>query len=168
MLLLDELAKVVSEHVLSDALRVSNLLNELGVSHAIIGGLAVGFHGHPRATKDVDFLLSDDGFDGHGVFAVYRDELKEVAKVGVIDLMGVPLKYPVLKDFLALPSSDSLSVLPIEGLLLMKLDAGRAQDIADVSALCKLLEPVKLEQVFLFLRQHSPTLLNKLAEILEG
>jgi hypothetical protein len=28
---------------------------ELGVPHALIGGLAVGLHGHPRATKDVDF-----------------------------------------------------------------------------------------------------------------
>ena len=33
------------------AARVSRLLTELGVPHALIGGLAVGVHGHPRATK---------------------------------------------------------------------------------------------------------------------
>jgi len=29
----------------------------LGIRHALIGGMAVGVHGHPRATKDIDFLV---------------------------------------------------------------------------------------------------------------
>ncbi len=33
------------------------LLEHLQVSHAVIGGLAVGVHAHPRATDDIDLLV---------------------------------------------------------------------------------------------------------------
>jgi len=35
-------------------------LTELGVRHVLVGGLAVGGWGHPRATKDVVFLVGEE------------------------------------------------------------------------------------------------------------
>ncbi len=50
---------IVAPRVL-DALRVaSEQLTRVGIRHALVGDLAVGAHGHPRATKDVDFLVGD-------------------------------------------------------------------------------------------------------------
>ncbi len=35
-------------------------LNKLGVRYAIVGGVAMSFHGRPRFTRDVDVLLHPD------------------------------------------------------------------------------------------------------------
>jgi hypothetical protein len=35
-------------------------LNDAGAKFLIVGGHAVGFHGHPRATKDLDVWIGDD------------------------------------------------------------------------------------------------------------
>ncbi len=37
---------------------LKNLLQDLGVEFALIGGLAVGVHGDPRGTDDIDVLVS--------------------------------------------------------------------------------------------------------------
>lgn len=58
----EELEQVVAQRVLDDARRVSATLTRLRVPHALVGGLAVGLHGHPRATKDVDFLVGEEAF----------------------------------------------------------------------------------------------------------
>jgi hypothetical protein len=56
---------VVAPRVL-DAMRSASVeLARLGVRHALVGGLAVGAYGYPRATKDVDFLVGDEAFEHH-------------------------------------------------------------------------------------------------------
>jgi hypothetical protein len=42
--------------------RVAAYLDQAGISYAIVGGMAVNAHHHERTTKDVDFLLTADGF----------------------------------------------------------------------------------------------------------
>lgn len=37
---------------------VSSALEQAGVAHALVGGLAMAAHGFPRATKDLDFMLA--------------------------------------------------------------------------------------------------------------
>lgn len=37
-----------------------SLLNEHRVKYLVVGGYAVGFHGHPRYTKDIDLWISGD------------------------------------------------------------------------------------------------------------
>lgn len=54
----DALRDVVAGAIVDRAIEVSRQLADLGVPHVLIGGLAVGIHGHPRATKDVDFMGS--------------------------------------------------------------------------------------------------------------
>ena len=34
------------------------LLNSLNVEYVVVGGYAVAFHGHPRYTGDIDFLVA--------------------------------------------------------------------------------------------------------------
>lgn len=43
----------------------SAALKQVGVRHVVVGGLAVGANGYPRATKDVDFLVGDEAFERH-------------------------------------------------------------------------------------------------------
>src|SRR6266545_2416660 len=59
------LVNVVADKVL-DAWRIAaEALLRAGIRHIVIGGLAVGANGYPRATKDVVFLVSDEAFNYH-------------------------------------------------------------------------------------------------------
>ena len=78
---LQALADAVAAQVLVDAIEASRRLTELGVPHALIGGLAVGLYGPPRATKDVDYLVGDAAFDPTSSLLVFREELRDLARV---------------------------------------------------------------------------------------
>jgi hypothetical protein len=54
---------VVAPNVIDDAIEMGQLLAGLGIPHALVGGLAVGLNGHPRATKDVDYLVGREAFE---------------------------------------------------------------------------------------------------------
>lgn len=54
----EELEQVVAAKVLG-RVQTSDRLR-WGIRHALVGGLAVGHHGHPRATKGVDFIVGDE------------------------------------------------------------------------------------------------------------
>src|ERR1700727_429584 len=41
--------------------RVALKLEEAGIRYALVGGMAVNAHDHPRTTKDVDFLITPNG-----------------------------------------------------------------------------------------------------------
>lgn len=144
---------VVARRVLDDAQRAAATLAALGVPHALVGGLAVGLHGHPRATKDVDFIVGPEGFDSTTPLVVYRDELAAMARVGVIDLIAALPADPVLFGALG-DGADGIPVVPIDVLVVMKLRAGRSQDVADVVALIGAGAPVA--KVLDFLRAHAP------------
>lgn len=159
----DALASVVSPAILKRAGDVSRLLRELGVPHVLIGGLAVGLHGHPRTTKDVDFLVGEEAFAMVEPFLVYRDELKDLVHVGVTDIMGVPDQYPSLADELRV--EDDVPVISLRGLVLMKLDAFRPRDQEDVRVLLTR-APNELRAVRDYLQEHAPALLSRLAEVL--
>jgi hypothetical protein len=45
---------------LPDFAEFIHILNDHGVRYLVIGGYAVAFHGHPRATDDVDVLIAPD------------------------------------------------------------------------------------------------------------
>src|SRR5215470_10084933 len=42
--------------------RVARRLERAGIPYAVVGGMAVFFHKHRRATNDVDILLTPEGF----------------------------------------------------------------------------------------------------------
>ena len=58
----EALEQVVAAKVLLDAFETSDRLRRLGIRHGLVGGLAVGHHGHPGAKKDVGVIAGDKGF----------------------------------------------------------------------------------------------------------
>lgn len=162
---LEQLLDVVSSSILERATEVSQTLERLGVPHALIGGLAVGVHGYPRGTKDVDFLVGAEAFVPGSAILVYRDELKELARVGETDIMSVPPRYPALKQ--ELRRQGDVPVISLEALVLMKLDANRGRDRSDVRELLAR-RPDRLSGVRDYLVEHAPELLPALGEVLVG
>lgn len=57
--------------------RVTGKLEELGIDHAICGGLAVNAHGHQRATTGVDILLTTSGLQTFKDHALGRGWLEK-------------------------------------------------------------------------------------------
>jgi len=39
---------------------IISMLNKLGIRYAVVGGIALAFHGRPRFTRDVDFLVHQE------------------------------------------------------------------------------------------------------------
>lgn len=108
---------------------------EPGVRHVVIGGLAVGANGHPRATKHVDFLVGDEAFNHHpGGLVTMNPALP-------IEVNGVAIDYLSPR-----PGEDHLAValgappgtfIDVARLVYMKVKASRLQDRADVAELVK-------------------------------
>src|SRR5262245_16763823 len=55
----------VAARVVAAMRTASQTLTSLRIRHALAGGLAVGAHGYPRATQDVDLLVGDEAFERH-------------------------------------------------------------------------------------------------------
>ena len=58
--------------------RISQKLGELGVPYAVVGGMAMFFHGYRRFTEDVDILVSGaslkkihDSLEGRGYLPLF-------------------------------------------------------------------------------------------------
>lgn len=160
-----ELADVVSPTVIQDAIETGELLARLRVPHVLVGGLAVGLNGFPRATKDVDYLVGPEAFEKTSPTLVYRAELKDRIQMGVVDLIAVPEAFPALKDQLAIVDVGEVHVIAPEALILMKLSANRVQDRADIVRLIE--SGIDAEQVAAYLTDHAPRLLNRYGELLD-
>lgn len=128
-----------------------------GVRYALIGGYAVGFHAVPRATKDLDLLVSRQGenltrlAEALTRFGAPSNVIEGARHLGPTEIvyLGVP---PLRIDLLAYADGvepeqvigralhvnlDGLDVpiIGLEDLLANKRASGRAQDVADVEAL---------------------------------
>lgn len=141
MNLFDELVEVVKS------------LDQSGIDYALVGGLAVGVWGAPRATKDIDLLIRPEdlarakecvrlvGYQLEALPMQFSDGMKmqRVSKVGSGQLMTVDF---ILVNASLEPAWQSrtrratdviaLSVISRDALIAMKLAAGRPQDQADV------------------------------------
>ncbi|HEY2365890.1 MAG TPA: hypothetical protein VGH87_05860 [Polyangiaceae bacterium] len=117
----------------------SRQLAARGVRHLAIGALAVGVHGWPRATSDVDLLVAPEAWtttpDGAQTPRVPLPET-----VGGVDVDYLPID--VAGDFL-LPSFDAplvtehVPIAPLEVVILTKLIRLAMRDQADVVELVK-------------------------------
>ncbi|MCL2318846.1 MAG: nucleotidyl transferase AbiEii/AbiGii toxin family protein [Treponema sp.] len=61
-------------------------LNLNNVRYLLVGGWAVGLYGHPRATKDIDFLIS-----------IENDNLEKLKKA-LIDFGGPPVDLELFRE----------------------------------------------------------------------
>ena len=134
-----------------------NLLNSGGVDYLVVGGYAVAFHGHPRATGDLDLwiatsqdnvarvrrALGEFGFSKELVASAPLDVAGKVIRMG-----NPPLRIELLTsvsgvDFDAchrrreteIVDAVEIAFISLADLRANKRAAGRAQDIADLEEL---------------------------------
>jgi hypothetical protein len=116
---------------------VSRMLAEAGIRHALVGALAANAYRHrPRTTEDIDFLVGDEAFQLHdGGFVTMRVPVVEFDGVNV-DQVPLTDVLRVVEDGLNHPrSSEGVPIAPLDIVVIMKLLAGRTQDLADIEAI---------------------------------
>lgn len=136
--------------------RVTELLETAGVGYALVGGLAVGFYGYPRATKDIDLLVLETALAaavGALVAAGYRShsgnvqlakgklELRRLNRFEGTDFMVVDLLIPKTPDLIQVfddrrrVGGKGLWLATVEGLKTLKRLRGSHRDLADIDVL---------------------------------
>jgi hypothetical protein len=136
---ISQLDGVVAPKIL-DAMRAASAeLSAHGIRHALVGGLAVGAHGWPRATKDVDFILGPEGFEMHagGIVTFAPGVPLRVGNVPVDPILPAPSESHLDRDLDRAIVSDGVPVAPIEALVYMKLRSPRKKDKTDIIELAK-------------------------------
>jgi hypothetical protein len=116
---------------------VSKLFREAGIRHALVGALgANAYRTRPRTTEDIDFFVGDEAFERHaGGLVTMR---VPVIEFDGVDVDQVPLTEAlrVVEDGLDRPHfSEGVPIAPLDVIVIMKLIAGRTQDLADVEAI---------------------------------
>ena len=146
---------VVGPKVLAAMRDASAALTRLGIRHVVVGGLAVGANGAPRATKDVDFLVGDEAFELHdgGLVTMKPGVPIQINRVP-IDLLTVEVGEEHLAAAL---SASPGSVIAAPMLVYMKLRARRQKDRADVVELVK--AGIDLDACRSYLTSHAPAFL---------
>lgn len=154
----------VPENVRLAAQEAARRLGALGIRHALVGGLAVGAHGAPRNTTDVDFLVGLEAFEGSGAVLVHRAGVP--VKVGGVGIDLLPAEEPLLERALdraqELPQPIPLIDLPV--LVQMKLRALRPHDQDDVRRLIR--AGADLGAIRSHLASAEPALLSRLDYVL--
>lgn len=116
---------------------------KLGVRFALVGGLAAGSYGEPRATKDIDFLVGDEAFKKSGPIISFALPLPLQSYRVAIDPIPLPedrVRWGHLDDALSNPVVDTttgrpVSILPAHALAYMKLASSRSKDRGDIVAM---------------------------------
>ena len=116
---------------------ISRMFSDAGIRHALVGALgANAYRDRPRTTEDINFLVGDEAFETHaGGFVTMRVPIIEFDG---IDVDQVPLteRLRVIEDGLENPHfSEGIPIAPVETIIVMKLLAGRTQDLADIEAI---------------------------------
>lgn len=141
------------------AVEVQSVLSAGGIRSCVIGGLAVQRWGEPRATQDVDFsVLAPIGEEQDpldvllNAFASRRADARAFAianrvllieatnKVAVdVGLAGSPFEVEILDRSSAWDVALGISIVTCsaEDLVIYKLVAGRARDVADIEGIVR-------------------------------
>ena len=124
------LVDVVAPKVLEALKLASEALALANVRHVVVGGLAVGANGYPRATKDVDFLVGAEAFLHHANGLVtMRPEVPFQVHGVAVDLLSPEAGEYFLEATLAAPPGTMMEAAP---LVYMKLKSPRRKDQVDV------------------------------------
>lgn len=133
------------------------LLNSHNVEYLLIGGFAVGYHGYPRATGDMDIwiavspqnaekmlnVLKEFGFDVPELTAEMFLKKKQVIRMGM-----PPIRIEVLTDISGVSFGDCyrqritdlidgipVCIISLEHLKINKRASGRLKDLSDLEYL---------------------------------
>jgi hypothetical protein len=166
-------------------LNITKKLEALGIDYAVAGALALGAHGHVRATVDVDLLVTREGhrvlrerLDGFGYvppFAGSRNLRDTQTGVRIEFLISgefpgdgkpKPVSFPNPAD--ATMEIDGIHYLSLEQLIELKLASGmtnpnRLKDLADVQELIKAIRPPRT-----LAERLSPYVRDKFLEFWDG
>ena len=135
------------------------LLERKGVKYLLVGGYAVGFHGFPRYTGDLDVFIAIDPENANKILEVFEafgfSDLKLTTNDFLEDDMVVeigrePLKIQILTGIDGIQFDDayirkvywtdqdlSIPFIGFEDLLKNKESTGRGRDKIDVQELMK-------------------------------
>jgi hypothetical protein len=130
---------------------------DANIEYALCGALALAVHGAPRATKDIDLIARREDADrirelvrragfvfealpmvfaGSGIEVQRFTKLIEGRPLMLDVLWLIPKLQPIWNDRQRLAwKHGMLSVVSREGLITLKLTAGRAQDLVDIQSL---------------------------------
>ncbi len=134
------------------------LLNSNKVEYILIGGWAVGLHGNPRTTKDIDFLVENSSRNIKRLQkALYEfgapavDEIHFKIPGNVYRMGRPPIQIDVLSHAIGIDTAKSIKraemiildnlsikVISFDDLIESKKATGRLQDLADVEKLVKI------------------------------
>lgn len=143
--------------LVSRAFKISNdALNIAKIPHVLIGGIAVGVHGHQYATKDVDYLTDDelwkDKSDG-SLFSSLKDGVpysipspdgdpEKTVGLDYIPVEAYTIAHPktdkLLRGMLAASKNENnlvVLIAPLIVIVYMKLHAHRPKDYQAVEGL---------------------------------
>lgn len=134
-----------------------NLLNAHKVEYLIVGGYAVGYHGYPRATVDMDVWIAINAVNAERALAALKEfgfESTELTidtflKENRIVRMGVPpLRIEILTGIDGVTFDEcyaeritdyidgvAVSLINLRDLKINKIASGRAKDINDLENL---------------------------------
>ncbi len=150
------LIDVVAPKVLEAMKLASEALTLASVRHVVVGGLAVGANGYPRATKDVDFLVGAEAFHHHanGVVTM-RPEVPFQVNGVAVDLLSPEASEDFLEATLAAPPGSMMEAAP---LVYMKLKSPRRKDQVDVIEMIK--GGIDTKRCREYLVAHAPALVG--------
>ena len=149
---------VVAREVLEAMAVASTALKSVGIRHVVVGGLAVGANGFPRATRDVDFLVGDEAFERHaGGLVTLRGGVPFQVGSVAIDFIGPEPAEGFLAAALEAPPGSIIEGPP---LVYMKLKSPRHKDRTDVIELIK--AGLDVDACRAYLSANAPSLVAEL------
>jgi hypothetical protein len=132
-------------------------LNENKVKYLLVGGWAVGIHGNPRATKDIDFLIAVDNINLKRLqkamyefgaptidMSIFKDKGnffrmgRPPIQIDIItDATGIDMKSSYLRRQIIDINGLEISVISKDDLIKNKKASGRHRDLDDAEILEK-------------------------------
>ena len=143
--------------LLPDFKEFLKLLNARRVEYLLIGGYAVGYHGYPRATADMDIwvamqprnaekmvaVLKEFGFDPPGLSAALFLKENQIVRMGVppvrleicTSISGVEFDECYRERVVATIDGVQVSLIGLKHLKINKKASGRHKDLNDLENL---------------------------------
>jgi len=155
------LQDVVAPKVIDAMRAASRALSQAGVRHSVVGGLAVGANGYPRATKIVDFLVGSEAFEHHpGGLVTLKQGVPFQVNGVAIDFLSIGPGEEFLESELEDAEGSFVGAAP---LVYLKLKASRLRDQADVLELIK--SSLDIDACRRYLQANAPDLLPRFDDL---